>query len=84
MQDLNLRPKDSGLRPFPTSLDYAFVMRIAAFRRAPSSLYTFPFQGLARHCLAPQLRPSGFTEFDAIHAGAFASRCTTFAMSPLL
>jgi len=42
VQDLNLRPKDSGLWPFPASLDYAFAVCAGALRRAPSSLYTFP------------------------------------------
>ena len=46
MLDLNQRPKDSGLRPFLDSLDYAFAMGWRAYRRAPSSRYNFPTSGL--------------------------------------
>ena len=80
----NQRPRDSGLCSFRCSLDYAFTVGREAFRWAPSSLYTFPSRGLARHCLVPPKQPSGFTEFDAIHTGAFASRCTNLHESPAL
>ena len=83
MLDLNQRPKDSGLCPFLGSLDYAFAMGCKAYRRAPSSLYTFPPGGLGS-ALPYALWPSGFAEFDAIHSLGFPQRCTTFAMSPLL
>ncbi len=83
MLDLNQRPKDSGLCPFLDSLDYAFAMGIRAYRRAPSSLYTFPHRRLGS-ALPCTLKPSGFAEFDAIHTSGFPRRCTTLAMSPLL
>ncbi|GEM_PF-2472236 len=45
-------------------------------RCPPSSLYTFLSRGSARRCLGPKAR--GFAEFEGIHAGAFASRCSMF------
>lgn len=83
MLDLNQRPKDSGLCPFLGSLDYAFTMTRGVNRWAPSSLYTFPHGGLGS-ALPCAWRPSGFAEFDAIHAPGFPRWCTTAAMSPLL
>ena len=40
---------------FRKDVDYAFAVDLRAFRRAPSSLYTFrPLRGgLARRCLGP-------------------------------
>lgn len=43
-------------------------------RRPPSSLYTFSSLSLARRCLGAQAR--GFADFEGIHAGAFAARCS--------
>ena len=57
-------------RPGPVcALDYAFTIALGC-RCPPSSLYTFPRKGLARRCLGAGAR--GFSEFEGIHAGAFA------------
>ena len=62
------------------ALDYAFTMAACRFRCPPSSLYTFPLPGLARCCLGRLAR--GFAEFEGIHTGAFAARCSN-VISPL-
>ena len=83
MLDLNQRPKDSGLCPFLDSLDYAFAIGQwpEGGRRLVSTPSRYFGLGSALPCAS---RPSGFTDFDAIHAPGFPGWCTTFAMSPLL
>lgn len=83
MLGLNQRPKDSGLCPFLDSLDYAFAIasRPVGGRRLVSTPSRKCGLGSALPCA---LQPSGFTDFDAIHAPGFPRRCTTNAMSPLL
>ena len=55
------------------ALDYAFTLACRC-RCPPCSLYTFPHAGLARRCLEHTFR--GFSEFDGIHTGAFATWCS--------
>ena len=57
------------------ALDYAFTVALSHCRCSPSSLYTFPSRGLARRFLGAGAR--GFAEFEEIHTGAFAARCST-------
>lgn len=56
------------------ALDYAFALVLSHVRRPPSSLYTFPISGLGS--ALPRHKGRGFAEFDGIHTGAFASRCS--------
>ena len=69
---LRLSPPAVAVR----ALDYAFTLTLARCRCSPSSLYTFPLQGLARRCL--RIIARGFTEFEEIHTGAFAAWCSIF------
>ena len=61
--------------PAVRALDYAFTLALRALG-APRLVSTpSPFGGLVRRCLGDLAR--GFTEFEEIHAGAFATRCST-------
>jgi hypothetical protein len=55
------------------ALDYVFAITLSRIRHPPSSLYTFPIWASLGVASASA---RGFTEFDGIHTGAFASRCS--------
>ena len=65
----------------PIDLWSGTYLRLAlSFRWAPSVLYAFPFSRLVRGC--HQYYLEGFSEFDAIHARSFLSRCS-YCLSPV-
>ena len=53
-------------------LDFVLTLASQSLRPPPSSLCTF-HNGFAQRCLTSR---RGFAEFDGIHTGAFAPRCS--------
>jgi hypothetical protein len=67
-----------GFRRQPAAvraLDYAFTIAQCA-EGAPRLVSTPSHKGLARRCLDDHVR--GFSEFEGIHMGAFATQCSIY------
>ena len=84
VKDLNLRPKDSDLRDFRHSLDFAFIVAFALDGCRQVSTPSGRFLTKLGSAFSYALLHLGFAEFDTIHAQGFPPGCTTTAMSPLL